>query len=45
VISIGSDFVSNEQAIALIRLFVNTQFSSDERHHRRVDKISQLENE
>jgi ribose 5-phosphate isomerase B len=45
VISIGSDFVNNEQAIAFIRLFVNTQFSSDERHHRRVDKISQLENE
>ncbi len=45
IISIGSDFVSNEEAISFIRLFVNTQFSSDERHHRRVDKISQLENE
>lgn len=45
VISIGSQFVNNEQAISFIRLFINTQFSQDERHHRRVDKISQIENE
>lgn len=45
VISIGSEFATNEQAVSLVRLFVNTQFSSEERHHRRVDKITQLENE
>ncbi len=45
VISIGSQFVTNEQAVQLIRLFVNTKFSDEERHQRRVDKISQIENE
>lgn len=45
VISIGSQFATNEQAIALIRLFINTQFSDEERHHRRVEKIAQIENE
>lgn len=45
VISLGSQFVSNEQAILLVRLFINTKFSEEERHHRRVDKITQLENE
>ncbi len=45
VISIGSQFATNEQAIAFIRLFINTQFSDEERHHRRVEKIAQIENE
>lgn len=45
VISIGSQFVNNEQALTLIRLFANTQFSSEERHRRRVEKITQIENE
>lgn len=45
VISIGSQFTSNEQAITFIRLFINTQFSDEERHHRRVEKIAQIENE
>ena len=43
VISIGSILISNEQAIKLIRLFLNTPFSNEERHIRRIEKIKQLE--
>ncbi len=45
VISIGSQFVTNEEAIMLIKLFINTQFSNEERHVRRIEKIRQIENE
>lgn len=45
VISIGSVLLPNEKAIELIRLFINTPFSNEERHQRRIDKISQIENE
>lgn len=45
VLSLGSQFVSNEQAISFVKLFVNTPFSNDERHQRRIDKITQIENE
>lgn len=44
VISIGSQFVSNEQAVMLIKLFINTPFTNEERHVRRIEKISQIEN-
>lgn len=43
IISIGSQFVTNEQAVQLIRLFINTKFSEEERHTRRIDKIAELE--
>ncbi len=43
VLSIGSVLIGNEKAIELIRLFVNTPFSNEERHARRIGKISQIE--
>lgn len=43
VISIGSILLSNEQAISLIRLFINTKFTNEERHVRRLEKITQIE--
>lgn len=43
VLSIGSILASNEQALGLIRLFINTPFSNEERHTRRIEKIQQLE--
>lgn len=45
VLSIGSILLSNEQAVSLIRLFINTPFSNEERHQRRIDKISKIESE
>ena len=44
VLSIGSILVGNEQAVELIRIFINTQFSNEERHIRRVEKIKEIEN-
>lgn len=44
VLSIGSILMPNEKAVELIRLFINTPFSNEERHVRRIEKITQIEN-
>lgn len=43
ILSIGSILTGNEQALELIRIFINTQFTNEERHVRRIRKISQIE--
>jgi ribose 5-phosphate isomerase B len=43
VLSVGSILVGNEQALELIRIFINTPFSKEERHVRRIEKIKDLE--
>jgi ribose 5-phosphate isomerase B len=43
VLSLGSDFVTIEQAKKFIDIFLETPFSMDERHKRRLDKISLIE--
>lgn len=43
ILSLGSDFVSFNQAKKLIAIFLNTKFSNEERHIRRIKKISALE--
>lgn len=45
VLSLGSNFVSNQQANELVTLFLKTPFSNEERHKRRIHKIAALENE
>ncbi|MCL5432808.1 MAG: RpiB/LacA/LacB family sugar-phosphate isomerase [Patescibacteria group bacterium] len=44
VLSLGSAFVSNDKACDLAKLFIETPFSGDERHKRRIEKIKQIEN-
>ncbi|MCL5439179.1 MAG: RpiB/LacA/LacB family sugar-phosphate isomerase [Patescibacteria group bacterium] len=44
VLSLGSAFVSNEKACELIKLFIETPFSNEERHRRRIEKITAIEN-
>lgn len=44
VLALGSAFVSDEQAKELVSLFLETPFSGEERHKRRIEKIKQLEN-
>lgn len=43
VLSLGSAFVDFEKAKILIDIFLNTPFSKDARHQRRIDKIKKDE--
>lgn len=43
VLSLGSAFVNEEEAMQFVSLFLETPFSQDERHKRRIDKIKKLE--
>lgn len=43
VISSGSEIVSLEEAKTLIKTFLETPFSGDERHVRRINKIKEIE--
>ena len=44
VLSLGARTISEAEAIQFTLLFLNTPFSGDERHVRRIDKIKKLEN-
>lgn len=39
VLSLGSRFITNEQALNAVMVFITTKFSNDERHIRRIEKI------
>jgi ribose 5-phosphate isomerase B len=39
ILSLGARFVGEEEALEAVKIFIETQFSSDERHIRRIDKI------
>lgn len=43
VLSLGSQFVNDSKALELVEIFLNTPFSNEERHKRRIKKISNLE--
>ncbi len=42
VIAIGSDFVTYDDAVRYIEIFIATEFDSGERHHKRVDQINEM---
>jgi len=44
VLALGARFLSNEQAREAVRNWLNTSFPGEERHQRRIDKITRLEN-
>ena len=41
--SIGARMHTTEEASALVRAFVSTDFSGDSRHQRRIDMLSRYE--
>lgn len=43
VLSLGGDYVSEREALAIVDAFVGTASSSEARHQRRIDKISSYE--
>ncbi|MBI2018001.1 RpiB/LacA/LacB family sugar-phosphate isomerase [Candidatus Daviesbacteria bacterium] len=43
ILSLGARFLSEEQALEAIKLFLETSFSNEERHSRRVEKIKKIE--
>lgn len=44
IMSIGSEFIKEEDLESLIKAFLETPFSEEERHKRRIEKIQQIEN-
>lgn len=43
VLSLGSEIVGEDEAEKLIKLFLETPFSQEERHIRRIEKIQKIE--
>lgn len=43
VMSLGSEITPLDDAKLLVKLFLETKFSNEERHKRRIDKISSIE--
>lgn len=44
ILSLGSAFVDEDEAKGLVQEFLQTPFSADERHIRRLEKVKKLEN-
>ncbi|MBF8250148.1 MAG: ribose 5-phosphate isomerase [Candidatus Levybacteria bacterium] len=44
IISLGSEIVTLEEAKKLIKIFLETPFSNEQRHVRRINKIKDIEN-
>lgn len=45
VLSIGARFVTNEEAKRIVRAWLKTEFSEEQRHVRRLQKIKAIEKE
>lgn len=43
ILSLGADFIDTETAKRIVKVFLETPFSNEERHIRRLNKISKLE--
>lgn len=43
ILALASDFVNEAQAKEIVKAFLETPFSREERHKRRIEKISKLE--
>ena len=43
ILSLGARFLTGDDAIKVVQLWLDAKFLSDERHVRRIDKIKQIE--
>jgi len=43
ILSLGADYVSVDEAKIIVKVFIETSFSNEERHIRRIEKIKKLE--
>jgi len=43
ILSIGAGFVSKDEMIAAVKLWLSTPFSNEERHRRRIEEIDSIE--
>ena len=44
IVSLSADFIDKEKAEDILRVWLKTPFSGDERHKRRLKKIMEIEN-
>lgn len=43
ILSLGADYMSIDEAKQIVKVFIETSFSNEERHIRRIEKIKKLE--
>lgn len=43
ILSLGARFVSEDEALKMVKLWLETPFSKEERHLRRIEKIKNME--
>ena len=43
ILSLGARFINKEEAVEAVKLWLETRFSYDEKHARRIDKIGKYE--
>lgn len=43
ILSLGSRFMSEEEALIIVKLWLETDFNQDKRHKRRIEEIEEIE--